>query len=162
MAKVKKALSVHSRAARRATSPSLNLDKSVTTAPRPSSPTRTSLTTPTSETITRKVLDAVHRTLAASSAGVQKHTSKSTAATTAYKRGQKSKVQKRRREFGKERAAAVAEMLVQKETESRKKGKVIRERRGEWDTVNARIGEREGEIEGRVGTNPFAALAGSV
>ncbi|KAF3918039.1 hypothetical protein ABW21_db0204469 [Orbilia brochopaga] len=162
MAKVKKAPSVHSRAARRAASPSLNLDKSVTTAPRPSSPTRTSLTTPTSETITRKVLDAVHRTLAASSAGVKKHSSTTSATTSTYKRGQKSKVQKRRRETGKERAAAVAEMMARKETESLKKVKVIRERRGDWGAVNARIDDREGEIEGRVGNNPFAALAGSV
>ncbi|KAJ6261985.1 hypothetical protein Dda_2786 [Drechslerella dactyloides] len=161
MAKTKKAPSLHSRAARRATSPSLNLDKSLTSAPRPSSPTRTTLTTPTSETITRKVLDTIHRTLAASSAGVQKH-SQTTSTSTAHKRGQRSKVQKRRRETGKERAAAVAEMLVHKELESRKKVSVIRERRGEWDTVNARIGEGDGEIEERVGTNPFAALAGSV
>ncbi|EWC48595.1 hypothetical protein DRE_01817 [Drechslerella stenobrocha 248] len=158
MAKTKKAPSLHSRAARRAASPSLNLDKSITTAPRAHSPTRTSLTTPASETITRKVLDAVHRTLAASSAGVRKPES---SGTGPVKRGQRSKVQKLRREAGKERAAAVAEMLVRKELDSRKKGVVIRDRRGQWDAVNARLPTAaDGELES-AGRNPFAALVGS-
>ncbi|KAF3904139.1 hypothetical protein AA313_de0204130 [Arthrobotrys entomopaga] len=156
MAKVKKAPSLHSRAARRAASPSLNLDKSITTAPRPSSPTRTSLTTPTSEKITRKVLDVIHRTLAS---GVSKPGSSN---KSQLKRGQKSKTQKKRREVGKEKAAAFAEVLGRKEEESKKKGRVIKDRRGDWEVVNSRIVEGEGEIEDRVGVNPFAALAGTV
>ncbi|RVD86552.1 uncharacterized protein DFL_004821 [Arthrobotrys flagrans] len=155
MAKARKAPSVHSRAARRAVSPSLNLDKSITTAPRPSSPTGTSLTTPTAEKITRKVLDVIHRTL---SSGVQK----SSNSNKNLKRGQKSKTQKKRREVGKEKAAAFAEILEVKQEESRKKGKVIKERSGDWENVNSKIVEGEGEIAGQVGVNPFAALAGTV
>ncbi|KAK6512112.1 hypothetical protein TWF481_001007 [Arthrobotrys musiformis] len=154
MAKSRKAPSVHSRAARRAVSPSLNLDKSITKAPRPSSPTRTSLTTPTAEKITRKVLDVIHRTL---SSGVQKSSTKQT-----LKRGQKSKTQKKRKEVGKEKAAAVAEILEVKQEESRKKSKVIKERSGDWENVNSKIGGGEGEIAAQVAVNPFAALAGSV
>ncbi|KAK6526819.1 hypothetical protein TWF281_010017 [Arthrobotrys megalospora] len=155
MAKARKVPSVHSRAARRAASPSLNLDKSITTAPRPSSPTRTSLTTPTAEKITRKVLDVIHRTL---SSGVQK----SSNPNKNLKRGQKSKTQKKRREMGKEKAAAFAEILEVKQEESKKKERVIKERSGDWENVNSKIVEGEGEIEGRASTNPFAALAGSV
>ncbi|KAK6348905.1 hypothetical protein TWF730_009668 [Orbilia blumenaviensis] len=155
MAKARKAPSVHSRAARRAVSPSLNLDKSITTAPRPSSPTRTSLTTPTADKITRKVLDVIHRTLAS---GVQK----SSNPNKNLKRGQKSKSQKKRKEMGKEKAAAIAEVLGVKQEESRKKERVIKERSGDWDNVNSKIVGTEGELAERVGTNPFAALAGSV
>ncbi|EPS39209.1 hypothetical protein H072_6974 [Dactylellina haptotyla CBS 200.50] len=154
MAKVKKATSVHSRAARRAVSPSLNLDKSVRNAPRPSSPTRTSLTTPAAEKITRKVLDVIHRTLAS---GVQK----SSNPNKIQKRGQKSKVQKKRREIGKEKAAAFAEVLERKEEDGRKKVKVIKDRRGEWEAVNSKIVDGEGEMEETVSTNPFAALTGN-
>ncbi|KAF3903504.1 hypothetical protein ABW20_dc0110194 [Dactylellina cionopaga] len=145
---------MHSRAARRAASPSLNLDKSITKAPRPSSPTRTSLTTPTAEKITRKVLDVIHRTLAS---GVQK----SSNPNKHLKRGQKSKVQKKRREIGKEKAAVLAEVLERKEEDSKKRGKVIKERSGDWQVVNTKIGEVEGGIEDGAATNPFAALAGS-
>ncbi|KAK6508218.1 hypothetical protein TWF506_010317 [Arthrobotrys conoides] len=155
MAKARKAPSVHSRAARRAVSPSLNLDKSITTAPRPSSPTRTSLTVPAADKITRKVLDVIHRTL---SSGVQK----SSNPNRNLKRGQKSKTQKKRREVGKEKAAAFAEILEVKQEESRKKSKVIKERSGDWENVNSKIVGGDGEIAEQVGVNPFAALAGSV
>ncbi|KAF3930743.1 hypothetical protein ABW19_dt0210307 [Dactylella cylindrospora] len=156
MAKAKKAPSLHSRAARRASSPSLNLDKSITTAPRPSSPTRTSLTDPASEKITRKVLDVIHRTL---SSGI----TKSTNPNRIQKRGQKSKMQKKRKEMGKERAAAVAEVLERKGEDSRKRERVIKDRRGDWEVVNAKVGvDGDGGIEDGVGNNPFAALAGSM
>lgn len=64
--------------------------------------------------------------------------------------------------MGKEKAAAFAEILEVKQEESRKKGKVIKERSGDWENVNSKIVEGEGEIAGQVGVNPFAALAGTV
>lgn len=65
-----------------------------------------------------------------------------------------------RKEVGKERATAVAEMLEVKTAESKKKEKVVKERRVDWSSVNLKIGG-EGQIEEGVSSNPFAALAGN-
>src|SRR5205823_5681790 len=101
--------SLHSRAAKRATSPSINLDKSITTLPRPSSPSTSRNRGAAEDTLShrdnieRKVLDIAHRTT--STNGVTK-------SRKVQKRGTaRTRQQKRRAEAGKEKAEAAAEIL---------------------------------------------------
>jgi len=131
MAKAKsKEPSAHSRAARRAASPSLDLDKSLKSLPRPSSPTRRDEDLTNQDKILRKVLDITHRTI---NNGITKKRD------LQGKRGNRTKQQKRRVEMGKERAGLFAEILEKKTNESMKKAKVVKERRTDWDHLNAKI-----------------------
>jgi len=140
MAKAKsKPPSLHSRAARRASSPSLNLDKSIKSLPRPTSPTRRDEDLSNQDKIFRKVLDVTHRTI---NNGITKKRD------VQGKRGNRTKLQKKRVEKGKVRAEGFTEILEKKTTVSVKKAKVIKERGSDWETVNS-----------QVVNNPFAALA---
>ncbi|OCL03907.1 hypothetical protein AOQ84DRAFT_442390 [Glonium stellatum] len=125
----KKATTPHSRAARRAASPSLNLDKSLKTLPRPSSPT-TSKPTPKPHV------------LAAQPTGIAKRNPKS----------KPLKRQQRLRQIkGMERAADVMEKLEVKMQKSVGREKRVRERRKAWDELN-------GEKTGTKINNAFSAL----
>ncbi|KAI5461729.1 Alb1-domain-containing protein [Mariannaea sp. PMI_226] len=110
----KRGPSVHSRAARRATSPSIDTDKSLKDF-RP--PSRVSAARPS-------VL-AVH-----SSAGVQKKSSQ---------RGRKSQLSakaRRRHEKGLEMAEAVIERTRSKVEKSMGRGRVVKERSKTWEDIN--------------------------
>ncbi|KAJ5370618.1 uncharacterized protein N7496_006710 [Penicillium cataractarum] len=101
----------NTRAARRGASPSLDLDKSLTSLPRAESPTvqRPSL-----------LVDRAN-------AGVQKKKSN----------GKKiSKAQRLRQQKGMERAEAVLDQLEIKKAKSITRAKSIKERRGDWEEMN--------------------------
>ncbi|KAF1832621.1 hypothetical protein BDW02DRAFT_570807 [Decorospora gaudefroyi] len=120
-AKVKKRpVTMHSRAARRAASPSLNLDKKPThTSPSSTSPSRPSTINP--------------HALAAKDAGIQKKQKKS-----AMTRAQRLRYQK-----GLERAEENMDKLEKKRLRSVGKEKVVKERAKGWEDVNA-DGSRKG------------------
>ncbi|KAJ5952565.1 Ribosome biogenesis protein Alb1 [Penicillium vulpinum] len=100
--------SQRSRAARRAASPSLDLDKSVTSLPRVESPnTRPSI-------------------LADRSAGVQKKN----------KNDKASRNQRLRHQKGMERAEAVMDQLEIKKAKSVARGKTVNSRRADWEDMN--------------------------
>ncbi|KAG5940151.1 hypothetical protein E4U59_002627 [Claviceps monticola] len=118
MAKTRAPPSKHSRAARRATSPSINTDKSLKSVAPPSR----------SSDIRPSVLE-VHR-----SAGVTKKT------RPARKARLSSKMRKRH-EKGLEMAAAVTERTGKKLEKSIGRARVVVERSRAWEEVNRRVGE---------------------
>lgn len=104
---------VHSRAARRAVSPSIDLDKSITTAPRAASPeSKPKLPTP--------------NVLAAKSAGITKKTK-----SKPLKRQQRLRQQK-----GIERAEDVLDKMELKVQKSVGRERKVKERRKGWEEVN--------------------------
>ncbi|KAF2489933.1 hypothetical protein BU16DRAFT_567026 [Lophium mytilinum] len=130
-AKVKKQQpTLHSRAARRAASPSLNLDKSIKTMPRPSSPV------PKSSRGTAKP-----HVLAAVSTGISKRS--------------KSKPVKRQQRLrqtrGMERAADFMEKMEVKVQKSMGRTKTVKERRKPWEELNSGIAPKKDQ-------NPFDVL----
>ncbi|KAF2806526.1 uncharacterized protein BDZ99DRAFT_501340 [Mytilinidion resinicola] len=130
-AKVKKQQpALHSRAARRAASPSLNLDKSIKTMPRPSSPV------PKSSRGTAKP-----HVLAAVSTGISKRS--------------KSKPVKRQQRLrqarGMERAADFMEKMEVKVQKSMGRTKTVKERRKPWEELNGGIVPKKDQ-------NPFDLL----
>ncbi|KAJ9298465.1 hypothetical protein DTO271G3_3432 [Paecilomyces variotii] len=98
--------SAHSRAARRAGSPSVDVEKSLTSLPRPDTPQ----------------IPAAHV-----SSGITKKKSKSKP---------KSRAQRLRQEKGLERAEIIMDQLEKKVTKSIEKSKVINRRRADWDELN--------------------------
>ncbi|KAM3547265.1 hypothetical protein MY1884_009640 [Beauveria asiatica] len=122
MAKTKSQPSKRSRAARRATSPSIDTDKSLkTTAP----PAR-------SKPTERPSVLAVHH-----AAGVQKRTSQRKARVSAKAR--------RRREKGMETAEAVLERTLSKVKRSWDRQRTVDKRRQGWDAINKDVVEEEEE-----------------
>ncbi|KAF2023526.1 hypothetical protein EK21DRAFT_105240 [Setomelanomma holmii] len=113
-AKVKKRqVTVHSRAARRAASPSIDLDKKLKQSTRDSaSPSRPAQTK--------------HHALAAQNAGIQKKA----------KKGNMTRAQRLRHQKGLERAAAVLDKRQVKVVKSLDKEKVVKERSKGWEDVN--------------------------
>ncbi|KAG2417708.1 hypothetical protein HFD88_008927 [Aspergillus terreus] len=105
-----KAPSKHSRAARRAASPSLDLDKSLASAPRVEEP---------------RQRDSVLADRA--NAGVMKKSSKPKA---------KTRAQKLRQQKGMERAEAILDQMEIKVSKSLNRGKTVKARRAEWEDLN--------------------------
>ncbi|KAI1092337.1 Alb1-domain-containing protein [Rostrohypoxylon terebratum] len=114
IAKKKKGPSIHSRAARRATSPGIDTDKSLKNVQ------------PPSESVDyRPSILSIHQ-----GAGVTKKTKKS--------RNMSSKA-RRRYEKGQDRAAAIMDRTEQKITKSKGQARTIQTRRKTWDEVNNQI-----------------------
>ncbi|KAG8158937.1 hypothetical protein KVR01_011380 [Diaporthe batatas] len=136
MAKQKsKAPSIHSRAARRATSPSINTDKSLKDARPP----------PESADARPSVL-GLHQ-----AAGVSKKT----------KRGRKAVLSTRarkRHERGLERAEEIVDRTSNKVLKSKKSAAKIAGRSRGWDEINAQAGAAGARV-GALGSNKFAGLA---
>ncbi|OJJ51090.1 hypothetical protein ASPZODRAFT_148450 [Penicilliopsis zonata CBS 506.65] len=107
-AKVK---SIHSRAARRAASPSLDLDKSLTSLPRAEG----------------KVVEAPAVLTERAKAGVSKKQ---------LKPRNLSRAQKLRQQKSMDRAEAVMDQLETKVTKSVKREKTVKARRGDWEDTN--------------------------
>ncbi|KAK2873737.1 hypothetical protein FQN49_002116 [Arthroderma sp. PD_2] len=107
-----KSKSTHSRAARREVSPSLNVDKSLTSLPRAE---RTGTSVPS-------VLGAQHNS------GISKKGKKP-----------KSRAQRLRQEKGLERAEVVIDKREKKITRSVRKGTGVKARKATWDELNKRI-----------------------
>ncbi|PFH59841.1 hypothetical protein XA68_11790 [Ophiocordyceps unilateralis] len=107
-----RAPSIHSRAARRATSPSINTDKTLKETPLPRSVT------------TRASVLAIHQ-----SAGVQKK-------TRAGRKSRMSTKARRRHDKGLEMAEAVGDRTAAKTSRSLGRARVARDRRKPWDHVN--------------------------
>ncbi|PYI00650.1 hypothetical protein BO78DRAFT_465170 [Aspergillus sclerotiicarbonarius CBS 121057] len=103
--------SKHSRAARRAASPSLEVDKSITSLPR------------AQETTVQRESILSER----ANSGITKKQSKSKA---------KTRAQRLRQQKGVERAEAVVDQLEKKVTRSAGRAKAIKARRGEWEDLN--------------------------
>ncbi|KAI9759197.1 MAG: hypothetical protein M4579_002484 [Chaenotheca gracillima] len=122
----KKTHSVHSRAARRASSPSLNLDKSITTAKAPGSE---------STSTQRPSVLAIHR-----NAGVSKK--RNSAASNRL-----STKQRQRREKGIERAELNGAKLEKKLETSLGKGKAVKERSAAWEDLNGKLEARRARHE---------------
>ncbi|KAM3542116.1 hypothetical protein ARSEF1564_004936 [Beauveria bassiana] len=122
MAKTKAQPSKRSRAARRATSPSIDTDKSLKTAAPPARGKPTE----------RPSVLAVHH-----AAGVQKKTSQRKARVSAKAR--------RRREKGMEMAEAVLERTSSKVKRSWDRQRSVDKRRQGWDAINKDVVEEEGE-----------------
>ncbi|KAG5985940.1 hypothetical protein E4U43_005788 [Claviceps pusilla] len=120
MAKTKAPPSKHSRAARRATSPSINTDKSLK-----------ELAPPARSTPRPSVLD-VHR-----SAGVSKK-------TRPVRKSRLSSKMRRRHERGLEMAAAVTERTGKKLEKSIGRARVVVERSRAWEEVNRKVGKAGG------------------
>ncbi|KAI0129368.1 Alb1-domain-containing protein [Hypoxylon sp. NC0597] len=114
IAKKKKAPSIHSRAARRATSPSIDTDKSLK-----------NVQPPADSADYRPSVLAIHQ-----GAGVTKKTKKS--------KNMSSKA-RRRHEKGQDRAAAIIERTEQKIAKSKGQARTIQTRRKTWDEVNNQI-----------------------
>ncbi|KAI0840296.1 Alb1-domain-containing protein [Hypoxylon sp. FL0890] len=114
IAKKKKAPSIHSRAARRATSPSIDTDKSLK-----------NVQPPAESVDYRPSVLAIHQ-----GAGVAKKTKKS--------RNMSSKA-RRRHEKGQDRAAAIMERTEKKIAKSKGQARMIQTRRKTWDEVNNQI-----------------------
>ncbi|KAK7708649.1 hypothetical protein SLS64_006752 [Diaporthe eres] len=135
MAKTKgKAPSIHSRAARRATSPSINTDKSLKDA-RP----------PPESVDARPSVLGLHQ-----NAGVTKKS----------KRGRKAVMSTRarkRHERGLERASEIVDRTSNKVLKSKKAAANIAGRKKGWDDINAQAGEAAGAR--LAGVNKFAGLA---
>ncbi|CAI7616863.1 unnamed protein product [Penicillium discolor] len=108
-----KSQSQRSRAARRAESPSLDLDKSVTSLPRAESPTTT-----------RPSVLADRAT-----SGIQKKQKKN---------DKVSRAQRLRQQKGMDRAEAVMDQLEIKKAKSLARGKTVNSRRADWEDTNRR------------------------
>ncbi|KAE8162106.1 Alb1-domain-containing protein [Aspergillus tamarii] len=107
--------SKHSRAARRAASPSLDVDKSLTTLPR------------AEDTVIQRESILSDR----ANAGVSKKKSKTKGLT---------KAQRARQQKGIERAENIMDQLETKVEKSLKRGKTVKARRAEWEDLNRKSG----------------------
>ncbi|RAK95259.1 Alb1 domain-containing protein [Aspergillus ibericus CBS 121593] len=103
--------SKHSRAARRAASPSLEVDKSITSLPR------------AQETTVQRESILSER----ANAGITKKQSKSKA---------KTRAQRLRQQKGVERAEAVVDQMEKKVTKSVGRAKAVKARRADWEDLN--------------------------
>jgi hypothetical protein len=110
-------VTIHSRAARRAASPSLNLDKA---AQKPAHTTRDSASPSRPDKVNKHAL-------AAKDAGIQKK----------QKKGTMTRAQRLRYQKGLERAEENMEKLEKKRSKSLGKEKLIKERAKGWEDVNA-------------------------
>ncbi|KAB5563254.1 Alb1-domain-containing protein [Coniochaeta sp. 2T2.1] len=119
MAKAKKALSAHSRAARRATSPGIDTDKSLKNVQPPAE----------SINIRPAVLAAHHNS------GVTK--------TTKKRKSQPSHKARLRAERNAEKGEAIAERTALKVQKSKGQARVIQSRKKTWDELNREILGRE-------------------
>lgn len=128
--------SIHSRAARRATSPSIDTDKSIKEATPPRE----------REVVQPSVLAARH------AAGVTKKTKR---------KAEPSSRARRKHEKGVDRAEAVSERTSKKVERSVRQGKAIRGRRKTWEEVNSalKLGTASKGVASS-GANAFAALGG--
>ncbi|KAI1391248.1 Alb1-domain-containing protein [Hypoxylon trugodes] len=126
ISKKKRAPSIHSRAARRATSPGIDTDKSLKNVQPP----------PESVDYRPSVL-AIHN-----GAGITKKTKKS--------RNMSSKA-RRRHEKDQDRAAAIMERTEQKVAKSKGQARTIQSRRKTWDEVNDQIPTNKTKSEGGAG-----------
>ncbi|KAM4065803.1 alb1 domain-containing protein [Hirsutella rhossiliensis] len=151
MAKTR-SLSKHSRAARRATSPSINTDKSLkeVSLPRASAAASSSAAAPASAPPSqqhqlRPSVLAVHR-----SAAVQKKKT-----SRPVRKRQLSARARRRHERGLEMAEAVGERTVAKVQRSVGRQRAVNARRKAWDDVN-----KLAATTGADAANPFDALGG--
>lgn len=127
--------SLHSRAARRATSPSINTDKSLK-----------DVKPPTESINNRPSVLGIHQ-----SAGVTKKT----------KRGRKSVLStkaRRRHERGLERAEHVVDRTAVKIQKSKRSAAEIASRKKAWDEVNGSIGDVAAAVGGKASLNMFAGL----
>ncbi|XWW98095.1 hypothetical protein V2A60_006091 [Cordyceps javanica] len=124
MAKAKSQPSKRSRAARRATSPSIDTDRSLKTAQPP----------PRGKPTERPSVLAVHH-----SAGVQKKTSQRKARVSAKAR--------RRREKGMEMAEAVMERTSSKVQRSLHRQRAVDSRRKAWDAINKDVNGADDDDE---------------
>ncbi|KAJ5101960.1 hypothetical protein NUU61_004182 [Penicillium alfredii] len=128
--------SQNSRAARRAVSPGLNVDKSLTSLPRASSPT-----------VQRPSILAER-----SNAGIQKKQSK----------GKRiSRAQRLRQEKGMERAEAVSDQLQIKKAKSVARAKNVKARRADWEDTNQKSSmfaalQQDQESEGEASDDAMA------
>ncbi|KAK2754494.1 hypothetical protein FQN54_006895 [Arachnomyces sp. PD_36] len=115
--------SKHSRASRRAVSPSVDIDKSLTSLPRPDSPN------PNADS---SVLSTQH------GAGISKKKPKSKRLTRA---------QRLRQEKGLERAEIVMDKTEKKVSVSTMRGKKVNARKAAWDELNIKIGNQNGNTQ---------------
>ncbi|OAA78889.1 Ribosome biogenesis protein Alb1 [Akanthomyces lecanii RCEF 1005] len=122
MAKAKTQPSKRSRAARRATSPSIDTDKSLKTAQPP----------PRTKPTDRPSVLAVQH-----AAGVQKRSS--------HRKTHLSAKARKRREKGMEMAEAVMERTSNKVQRSLNRQRTVDKRRKEWDAINKDVNEAEGD-----------------
>ncbi|KAJ5677764.1 uncharacterized protein N7477_003397 [Penicillium maclennaniae] len=104
----------NSRAARRAMSPSLNVDKSLTSLPRAESPSAQ-----------RPSVLSDRR-----NSGIQKK----------QKQKKMSRAQRMRHQKGMDRAEAVMDQMEIKKARSFSRAKVVKDRRGEWEELNKKAG----------------------
>ncbi|KAJ6440145.1 CFEM domain-containing protein [Purpureocillium lavendulum] len=146
--------SKHSRAARRATSPSIDTDKSLKEVALPidgssegNDGNGSGSGNANSNIKNRPSVLAVHR-----AAGVSKKTSK-----PARKSRMTAKM-RRRHERGLEMAEAVTERTGLKIERSIGRARVVDARRRAWDDINARAGEEAGRAGATASRNAFAAL----
>ncbi|KAI1802270.1 Alb1-domain-containing protein [Daldinia bambusicola] len=123
--KKRKAPSVHSRAARRATSPSIDTDKSLK-----------NVQPPAESVDYRPSVLAIHQ-----GAGVSKKIKKG--------RNMSSKA-RRRHEKGQDRAANIMERTEQKIAKSKGQARTIQSRRKAWDDINNQIPTNKSEPQGQV------------
>ncbi|KAI3391775.1 hypothetical protein diail_6797 [Diaporthe ilicicola] len=126
--------SIHSRAARRATSPSINTDKSLK-----------DVKPPSESTDYRPSVLGIHQ-----NAGVTKKT----------KRGRKAVLStkaRKRQERGLERAEEIMDRTSAKVLKSKRAASDVANRKKGWDDINAQAGE--GAVAAAVGANKFAGLA---
>ncbi|KAL7271446.1 hypothetical protein RUND412_005801 [Rhizina undulata] len=116
--------SARSRAGRRQASPSIDLDKSLKSLPRPDDQKAEEEGLTHKDVLSKKVNAIVHR-----SDGVSK------------KRGHKvlSSKMRKRRDAAVEKAMASQEKLEKKRTDSLKKVKVVKERAAGWEDLNDKI-----------------------
>ncbi|KAI0119142.1 Alb1-domain-containing protein [Daldinia grandis] len=126
ISKKRKAPSVHSRAARRATSPSIDTDKSLK-----------NVQPPVESIDHRPSVLAIHQ-----GAGVSKKTTKS--------RNMSSKA-RRRHEKGQDRAANIMERTELKVAKSKGQARTIQTRRKAWDEINNRIPANKSESQEEAG-----------
>ncbi|KAI1477241.1 hypothetical protein K445DRAFT_374773 [Daldinia sp. EC12] len=123
--KKRKAPSIHSRAARRATSPSIDTDKSLK-----------NVQPPAESVDYRPSVLAIHQ-----GAGVSKKTKKG--------RNMSSKA-RRRHEKGQDRAANIMERTEKKIAKSKGQARTIQSRRKAWDDINNQIPANKSEPQGEV------------
>ncbi|KAL1881866.1 hypothetical protein Daus18300_000920 [Diaporthe australafricana] len=135
MAKTKgKAPSIHSRAARRATSPSINTDKSLK-----------DVKPPPASVDSRPSVLGIHQ-----NAGVSKKN----------KRGRKAVMStkaRKRHERGLERASEIVDRTSTKVLKSKKAASNVESRKKGWDDINAKAGD--GGVAAVAKANKFAGLA---
>lgn len=139
MALISLDVSIHSRAARRATSPSLDLDKSLKNIRAPQ------------EDVEKKPSQRPHSVLGAHGGGISKK----------RKVKQLSRAQKLRQRKGIERADNIAGSMERKMQQAVGRHKTVKSRRGEWDELNSKLETGDDVVKHQVESasgNPFEGL----